>query len=292
LGPDPPAIRLSGLTHRFPARRRAQTGDVTALDRVTLTVPQGALFGLLGPNGAGKTTLLRIVCTLLAPSAGGVEVLGVDPRIDPTTVRQRLGAALGGERAVYWRLTGRENLLYAASLYDLSAAQATARVDELLRLVDLEERADDLVERYSTGMRQRLALARALVADPSLLVLDEPTAGLDPQAAVSMRRLLEGLRDIRQRTIVMATHNVLEAERLCDAVAILDRGRLVACGTPDALAARHAGTSPCAGSVTLEDVVLALTGRAPLDAEATRAPAILDLTGGRGYNRGACDERE
>lgn len=270
---DRHAIRTIGLTHRFPARRRAQTGDVTALDRVTLTVPQGALFGLLGPNGAGKTTLLRVVCTLLMPSAGEVEVLGVDPRKDPAAVRQRLGAALGGERAVYWRLTGRENLLYAASLYDLSAAQAAARADDLLRLVDLEERADDLVERYSTGMRQRLALARALVADPSLLVLDEPTTGLDPQAAVSMRRLLEGIRDIRSRTIVMATHNVLEAERLCDIVAVLDRGRLVACDAPGVLAARHVGASPGTGAATLEDVVLALTGRATPDAETTEMPA-------------------
>jgi ABC-2 type transport system ATP-binding protein len=230
-------VRLERVTHRFVARRHAQVGETLALDAVSLVVDAGRVFGVLGPNGAGKTTLLRIICTLLQPSAGRVEVLGEDPAVRPEAVRRRLGAALGGERSLYWRLTGRENLLYAGALHDLRPGVASARAAELLRLVDLGDRADDLVERYSSGMRQRLALARALVLDPPLLVLDEPTAGLDPKAAAAMRRLLQRLREGRTRTIVMATHNLADAEQLCDEVGILDRGRLIACDSPQVLGA-------------------------------------------------------
>ncbi|MDR7419142.1 MAG: ABC transporter ATP-binding protein [Armatimonadota bacterium] len=259
--PGQVAVRLNKVTHRYPARRGQQVGGALALDGVSLTISTGRLFGVLGPNGAGKTTLLRLVCGRLRPAAGRLDVLGFDPAVSADEVRRRLGAALGGERSLYWRLTGRENLLYAAALYDLPSRTAEERVAGLLRMLDLEERADDLVERYSTGMRQRLALARALVADPPVLVLDEPTAGLDPQALALMRRLLTHLRDDRVRTILMATHNIADAERLCDEVAILDRGRLVACGAPDALRAQHAAAGEDGGAPSLEDVFLALTGR-------------------------------
>jgi ABC-2 type transport system ATP-binding protein len=259
--PGAPAIRLDGVTLRFPARHQAQQDAIVALDAVSLTVEAGVLFGLLGPNGAGKTTLLRVVCTLLRPSAGRVEVLGHDALRDPEAVRRCLGVVLGGERAVYWRLTGRENLLYAAALHGVPQAVAEARASDLLRMVDLGDRADDLVERYSTGMRQRLALARALMPDPPILILDEPTAGLDPAAVAHLRRLLGELRDARTRAMLLATHHVAEAERLCDVVGILDRGRLVACDSPTALAgrvegARRGGTP--AGS--LEAAFLAATG--------------------------------
>lgn len=259
--PGAPAVRLDGVTHRFPARRQAQEDAVLALDAVSLTVEAGVLFGLLGSNGAGKTTLLRVVCTLLRPSAGRVQVLGHDALRDAEAVRRCLGVVLGGERAVYWRLTGRENLLYAAALHGVPPAVAEARVSSLLRMVDLSDRADDLVERYSTGMRQRLALARALVPDPPILILDEPTAGLDPAAVAHLRRLLTELRETRTRTILLATHNVTEAERLCDVVGILDRGRLVACGSPAALARRVAGDGRGPGPAgSLEAVFLAATG--------------------------------
>ncbi|MDQ7858296.1 MAG: ABC transporter ATP-binding protein [Armatimonadota bacterium] len=262
-----PALWLDGVSRRFAGRG----GIVMALDRISLRVPQGGFFGLLGPNGAGKTTLLRLACGLLRPTAGRIEVLGDDPVRRPEAVRRALGAVLGGERALYWRLTGRENLLYAAALYDLPPAPAAARAAELLRFVDLTERADDLVEGYSTGMRQRLALARALVHDPTLLILDEPTAGLDPHAQAAMRGLLDALAREGGRTIVMATHNLLEADRLCDAVAIVDRGRLVANGPPrdlKAAVARPGGPEP-----TLEDVFLALTGRSLAAADRSGAPA-------------------
>ncbi len=221
-----------------------------------LAVEAGSVFGLLGPNGAGKTTLLRIVGTLLVPSGGRVRVLGYNAIRHPEPVRRRIGVVLGGERSVYWRLTGRENLLYAATLHDLPLRVARERAAQLLALVGLDERADDLVERYSSGMRQRLALARSLVHNPALLVLDEPMSGLDPQAAAAMRTVLAALGRDRGRTILMATHNLSEAERLCGTVAIIDRGRLLACGAPSALKAQWGGVE-----ATLEDVFLAITGR-------------------------------
>ncbi len=263
--PTNTAIVLEGVTRHFPARRRAQVAETVALDAVSLTVVAGTLFGLLGPNGAGKTTLLRLISTLLAPSAGRIAVLGYDVVRRPDEVRRRIGAVLGGERSVYWRLTGRENLLYAAALHDLPAGVAAERAGDLLRLVELSDRADDLVERYSTGMRQRLALARALMHDPPLLILDEPTAGLDPQAAEWIRRLLETLSRDQARTIVIATHNMQEADRLCGVVGILDYGRLIALDAPAALKAHsardNAGPQRPGAEPTLETVFLALTGR-------------------------------
>ncbi len=271
------AIVLQGVTRRFQARRTGHVAGVVALDAVSLAVAPGTLFGLLGPNGAGKTTLLRLISTLLAPSAGRVEVLGYDVVREPEPVRRRIGAVLGGERSIYWRLTGRENLLYAAALHDLPARVSAERAGELLRLVELSDRADDLVERYSTGMRQRLALARALMHDPPLLILDEPTAGLDPQAAEWIRRLLETLNRERTRTIMMATHNMQEADRLCGVVGILDHGRLIALDTPAALKAgavnRTIGGAQPGAEPTLEAVFLALTGHSLAAADATMAPS-------------------
>jgi ABC-2 type transport system ATP-binding protein len=260
-----PAIAVEELTRRFHARRADQRAEVVALDHVTLTVGTGEVFGLLGPNGAGKTTLLRIVSTLLEPSGGRARVLGYDVVRDPEPVRRRIGVVLGGERSVYWRLTARENLLYAAALHDLPRVLARERAAQLLAMIGLEERADDLVERYSTGMRQRLALARALMHNPALLILDEPTAGLDPQGSASMRTMLEALGRDRGRTIVLATHNLSEAERVCSAVAIIDRGRVLAGGAPAALRARWRRDD--GGEPTLEDVFLSMTGRSVAAAE-------------------------
>ncbi len=256
--PPAPAVRLRDVTHRFRAPRRGAAA-VVALDQVTLDVPSGVVLGVVGPNGAGKTTLLRIVGTLLVPTAGEVCVLGVDAVRRPDAVRGQLGVVLGGERSVYWRLTGRENLLYAAALHDLPPPEARERADALLALMGLTARADDLVGSYSTGMRQRLAIARALIHDPALLLLDEPTAGLDLQAATDLRRLLAGLRAARHRTVIVATHHVEDAGRLCDVVVVLDRGRVLACAPPAALVARCAARRGAPAS--LEDAVLDLLAR-------------------------------
>src|SRR2546426_7173692 len=184
------AVQLEGLTRRFRARAVGDNGsgsrrganNVTAIDGLTLEIRRGELFGLLGPNGAGKTTTIRILCTLLAPTAGTARVWEFDVVRDPAQVRRHIGVVLTGERAVYWRLTGRENLEYFAALHRVPAVQARRRIAPLLHLVELTPRADDLVERYSTGMRQRLSLVKTLLHDPPVLLFGEPSTRAGPQA--------------------------------------------------------------------------------------------------------------
>ncbi|OLD51699.1 MAG: hypothetical protein AUI58_06345 [Chloroflexi bacterium 13_1_40CM_2_70_6] len=205
-----------------------------AVDGIDLRVERGEIFGLLGPNGAGKTTTMKMLATLLIPTSGTISVLGIDVLARPRDVRARLGAMLSGERSLYWKLTARENLEYFAALYHVPPRQTRARIDDALTSVKLLDRADDYVERYSTGMRQRLALARALLPDPPLVILDEPTVGLDPQAARDLRTRVRELRS-QGRTVLLTTHYMEEADQLCDRVAIIDHGRIVALDTPGAL---------------------------------------------------------
>jgi ABC-2 type transport system ATP-binding protein len=205
-----------------------------AVDGIDLVVEPGEIFGLLGPNGAGKTTTMKMLATLLIPTSGTIRVLGVDPLERPREVRARLGAMLSGERSLYWKLTGRENLEYFAALYHVPPSETKARIANVLAAVKLADRADDYVERYSTGMRQRLALARALLPNPPLVVLDEPTVGLDPQASRDLRDRVRELK-AQGRTVLLTTHYMEEADQLCDRVAIIDHGRIVALDTPAAL---------------------------------------------------------
>ncbi len=205
-----------------------------AVDGIDLVVEAGEIFGLLGPNGAGKTTTMKMLATLLIPTSGTIRVLGVDPLERPREVRARLGAMLSGERSLYWKLTARENLEYFAALYHVPPGETKARIAKVLAAVKLADRADDYVERYSTGMRQRLALARALLPDPPLVVLDEPTVGLDPQASRDLRDRVRELK-AQGRTVLLTTHYMEEADQLCDRVAIIDHGRIVALDTPAAL---------------------------------------------------------
>jgi ABC-2 type transport system ATP-binding protein len=205
-----------------------------AVDGIDLVVEPGEIFGLLGPNGAGKTTTMKMLATLLIPTSGTIRVLGIDPLDRPRDVRARLGAMLSGERSLYWKLTGRENLEYFAALYHVPPGETKARIANVLAAVKLADRADDYVERYSTGMRQRLALARALLPDPPLVVLDEPTVGLDPQASRDLRDRVRELK-AQGRTVLLTTHYMEEADQLCDRVAIIDHGRIVALDTPAAL---------------------------------------------------------
>ena len=205
-----------------------------AVDGIDLVVEPGEIFGLLGPNGAGKTTTMKMLATLLIPTSGTIRVLGVDPLERPRDVRARLGAMLSGERSLYWKLTGRENLEYFAALYHVPPSETKARIANVLSAVKLADRADDYVERYSTGMRQRLALARALLPNPPLVVLDEPTVGLDPQASRDLRDRVRELK-AQGRTVLLTTHYMEEADQLCDRVAIIDHGRIVALDTPAAL---------------------------------------------------------
>jgi ABC-2 type transport system ATP-binding protein len=239
-----PAIEVNDLTRVFRRGRRTlgqrlrRRPDMrerfAAVDRLDLRVEHGEILGLLGPNGAGKTTVVRMLATLLEPTGGTIRICGVDALARPRQARALLGAVLGGERSVYWKLTGRENLEYYAALYHLPRGVTAGRTAEVLAAVGLTERADDYVERYSTGMRQRLALARAVLADPPLLLLDEPTAGLDPQASADLRERIRGLC-ADGKAVLLTTHDMDEADRLCDRVAIMDRGRIVALGPPAAL---------------------------------------------------------
>ena len=241
----PAAIEVRELTRTYLSetgfwRRRRQ--EVRALDAVSFAVEAGEIFGLLGPNGAGKTTAIKIMTTLLTPTAGRAEVLGVDVAARPQEIRPRINVVFGGERTLYWRLTGRDNLQYFADLYRVPSARQRRLIPELLELAGLGEVADRRVETYSKGMKQRLSIVRALVNAPEVLFLDEPTIGLDPVGAQELRQLVAGLAH-RGTTIVLTTHYMFEAELLCRRIAVVNRGRLAALDTPAALKRLAVGLS-------------------------------------------------
>jgi len=202
-----------------------------AVSDVSFAVEPGEIFGLLGPNGAGKTTTIRMLCTLLEPTSGRATVNGFDTVREASMVRRSLGTVLTGERSTYWKLTGRENLEYFAALYGLSRKDQKERAASILDRLGLADKADQLVETYSSGMKQRLALGKALLADQPILLLDEPTIGLDPAAARSIRELIRELRT-EGRTILLTTHYMEEADQLCDRVAIIDQGGIIALDSP------------------------------------------------------------
>jgi ABC-2 type transport system ATP-binding protein len=204
----------------------------TALDSIDLVIDSGEVHGLLGPNGAGKTTLCKILATVLLPTAGIARIDGFDVVSQRREVRSRIGIVFGGERGLYTRLTARQNLGYWAALYRVPRRAAVPRIETLLARVGLADRADQRVETYSRGMKQRLHLARGLVADQRVLILDEPTTGMDPVAAHDFRALVESLRD-EGRTVLVTTHDMAEAEAICDRVTMIEGGRLL--GTEDPL---------------------------------------------------------
>jgi ABC-2 type transport system ATP-binding protein len=227
------AVEVRQLTRVYQGRRG--TADVTALDAIDLEIEEGTIVGLLGPNGAGKTTLVKILSTVLLPTSGRAAVLGNDVVTDTERVRRLIGIVFGGDRGLYFGLTGRQNLHYWAALYGVSDRQARRRAEQLLERVGLEDRADHRVEGYSRGMKQRLHLARGLVADARVLFLDEPTTGMDPIAAREFRMLVSALRG-EGRTILLTTHDMREAESVCDRVALIDHGGLLAVESPRTLA--------------------------------------------------------
>lgn len=217
----------TGIIHR-------KTKDIVALDGVDLSVQAGELFGLLGPNGAGKTTITRILSTVLLPSFGTAKVFGLDVVKDAKEIRPRIGIVFGGERGLYWRLSGRENLYYFADLYKMHPSVSKKRVPELLELVGMTDRADERVEGYSRGMKQRMHIARGLIHDPEILFLDEPTIGLDPLAARELRQVVGNLKKAG-KTIFLTSHYMFEIDALCDRVAVLSKGKILVVDTPSAL---------------------------------------------------------
>ena len=227
------ALSAEALTRTFSVRGAA---DRTALDAIDLALPVGGVHGLLGPNGAGKTTLCRIASTVLTPTSGHLAVQGADVAARPAEVRRQIGIVFGGDRGLYGRLTARENLEFWCAMNGVPRRATGERVTTLLERLGLAGRAEDLVETFSRGMKQRLHLARGLVGDPRLLVLDEPTVGMDPVSAHEFRSLVGELRS-EGRTVLLTTHDMAEAQALCDTVTFIDVGRIVGSGTPETVRA-------------------------------------------------------
>lgn len=253
------AIETEGLTKRF--------GNFTAVDHIDLNVQKGEIYGFLGPNGAGKSTTIRMLCTLLTPTAGTARVDGYDVIHNANDVRKRIG--LVSEKLImYPRLTALENLMFFGGLYGMERNALRKKSEELLEIVKLTPFKDKLVGGYSSGMRQRVNVIRAVLHDPDILFLDEPTTALDPQSTRFVRDLVKELRD-RGHTIVLTTHIMEEADELSDRVCIIDNGKVMAVDTPQALKDRYSTTS-------LLEVFLELTGRELRDSAneriAMRAP--------------------
>jgi ABC-2 type transport system ATP-binding protein len=228
------AIKVEGISKRF--------GALLAVDNVSFQVASGEIFGLLGPNGAGKSTLIRMLTTLVLPTSGTAVVAGHDVVRDPNAVRCRIGV-IPQNMTSDPELTCAENLGIHARLYGITGARRRQRTEELLEAVGLTDRADALAATLSGGMRRRLEIARGLVHDPQILFLDEPTTGLDPASRISVWEMITHLRAQQGRTLFLTTHYMDEADRLCDRVAIVDRGRMVALDTPVALKASVPGAS-------------------------------------------------
>lgn len=225
----PPAMTFTDLKHNYPA----PGGEVQALRGVSLTIERGEFFGLFGANGAGKSTLIRILATLLIPHGGQASVMGFDVVRQPAQARGQMGLVFANENSFYGRLTGRQNLEFFAALQRLPPRAARARAGELLNLFNLTPAADSYFQTYSTGMRQKLNVARALLHDPPVLFLDEPTKGMDVVTAENLRRLLRReLVEKQGKTILLTTHDLDEMESLCDRVAILEEGVIRAVGSP------------------------------------------------------------
>ena len=215
-----------GLLH--PLKKK----EVLALDDVNLKIRNGDLFGILGPNGAGKTTLIKVLCTLILPTSGTAYVNGYDVIKEERGVKASIGLVTGEERSFYWRLTGRQNLLFFASLHNFSASVAQKRVNDVLNSVGLEDKADDKFHSYSTGMKQKMAIARGLLNEPEILLMDEPTKSLDPSAAQNLREFIkERLVKDQGKTVFLSTHHLEEAEQICDRIAIINKGTIKAYGT-------------------------------------------------------------
>ncbi|HET9223542.1 MAG TPA: ATP-binding cassette domain-containing protein [Roseiflexaceae bacterium] len=244
---------------KFGARKPREM--TIAVDHMNITVRRGEIFGLLGANGSGKSTLIRLVSTLLIPDDGAIRVFGHDVRSEERIVRRMINR-VSVEASFFKKLSALENLMYAARLYDMPAAAARERAIYILRKLGLsEKRLYEPLEQMSRGMQQKVAIARGLLTSPVLLLLDEPTTGLDPRSKQDVQRFILRMRREHETTVFLTTHDMDEADRLCDRIAIIDNGKIVALDTPAGLKQTIGAQSGKNGSATMEDVFLTLTGK-------------------------------
>ena len=239
---------------------RREKEVIRAVDDISLEVNIGEIYGILGANGSGKSTLIRLISTLLLPDAGSIQVFGDDVVTNSLKVRQVMNR-VSVEASFFKRLSSEENLIYAARLYGISAPEAERKSQQILERLGFDpDRMNEEMEHLSRGMQQKVAIARALLTTPMLLLLDEPTTGLDPKSKRDVQAFIEEIRQERNAVIVLTTHDMVEAERLCDKIAIIDKGRFIAEGTVEELIAKVPSENGVPG--TLEDVFIALTGKA------------------------------
>jgi ABC-2 type transport system ATP-binding protein len=261
------ALRVAGASKYFGGPSRFQRPGkkpakrVSALDNVSLSVPRGEIYGVLGANGSGKSTLIRLVATLLLPDAGEIEVFGLDVVAEANKVRRLLNR-VSVEASLFKKLSPMENLIYAARLYDVDARVARREIVRILVQLGIpEKRIRQPVEKMSRGMQQKVSIARALLTSPVLLLLDEPTTGLDPRSKKDVQRFILELREQHDATVLITSHDMDEAGALCDRLAIIDKGKLAVEGTPLELKEAHARQHGLDMLPSLEDVFMEVTGR-------------------------------
>jgi ABC-2 type transport system ATP-binding protein len=233
------AVQVRGLKKYFISRKKKlfktiEKKEFKAVDGVSFDIYKGEIFGLLGPNGAGKTTTIKMITGLLRPTSGSVCVMDKDVDKNPMQALKNIGTVLAGDRSIYWKLTARENLEYFAALYGCNKKEAKKRAEHIIKRLDLTEKADELVEKFSTGMKQKVALGKALIPNAPVVLLDEPTLGLDPQSALNLREIIIDIKS-EGRTVLLTTHYMEEADFLCDRIAIIDGGKIIALDTPENL---------------------------------------------------------
>jgi ABC-2 type transport system ATP-binding protein len=274
------AIEACSLNKTFSTKTglwKTKTKSSVAVEDISFQIERGELFGLLGPNGAGKTTTVKMLTTLLLPTRGAARIMGLDVVQQTAEVRKHIGFAFSGSRGLYNRLTAIQNLKYFAELYALDPQSTRKRIPELLELVGLGTRGDDKVETYSSGMTQRLHLARALLHDPEVLFLDEPTVGIDPVGARELRQTIKTLISLG-KTILLTTHYMAEAEELCNRIAIINKGRIVALDSPDSLKRHISGDSVIEATIgtaqahVLLDVLRGLKGNTNVELKNSTEP--------------------
>jgi ABC-2 type transport system ATP-binding protein len=234
-------VYVKDLKREFISKKgfiKKEKTKVEALKGISFDIQKGEIFGLLGENGAGKTTTIKILTTLLLPTSGEVNILGFNPVNEEKKIRPLINFVFGGERSLYWRLSARENLNYFSDLYKIDDRIKKKKIDEVLEIVKLTDRANEKVETYSKGMKQRLQIARGLINDPEIIFLDEPTIGLDPVGAMELRTTIRNLQSLG-KTLLLTTHYMYEADDLCDRIGILKKGEMICLDTPSLIKAQN-----------------------------------------------------